>query len=90
MVDKFNKICVDGHTNPYKAITFEAKDPNGDIIYHTDCVMSLHEKHAFICLDAIPDMDTKAQMINSLTQGPNPLQLIVLSQDQIGQMSANA
>jgi hypothetical protein len=26
LVDKFNALCIDGKENPYKAVTFEAKD----------------------------------------------------------------
>ena len=90
LVAKFNEICVDGDVNPYKAITFEAKDAKGDVIYHTDCLMSLHGKHAFICLDAIRDLTERAAVVDSITKGAHPLGLIVLSLEQILHMSANA
>jgi len=41
LVSKFNDIAVDSDYHPYKAVTFEAKDQRGDIIYHTDCLMTL-------------------------------------------------
>ena len=63
LVKKFNALCRDGDRNPYKAITFEAKDRHGDVIYHTDCLLTLHEKHAFICLDAFVNEREKKAVV---------------------------
>ena len=52
-VSKWNKICINGKSDPYKAVTFEAIDQHGEIIYHTDCMLVLLGKHALVCLDAI-------------------------------------
>ena len=90
LVEKWNAICVDGDTKPYKAITFDAKDRHGDVIYHTDCLMTVHEKHAFVCISAIPDLDQRAAIVNSLTTGPNAIEILELSLEQIEHMSANA
>ena len=51
LVLQWNKISK----VPYRAITFEAKDADGEVIYHTDCMMSLLGRHAFCCLEAIKD-----------------------------------
>jgi hypothetical protein len=52
-VSKWNKICINGESDPYKAVTFEAIDQHGEIIYHTDCMLVLLGKHVLVCLDAI-------------------------------------
>ena len=51
LVKEWNKLS----NVPYRAVTFEATDTLGQIIYHTDCLLSLLGKHAFVCLDAIKD-----------------------------------
>jgi len=90
LVEKFNQISIDGKTNPYKAITFEARDKNDKIIYHTDCMLTLHQKHAFACLDAIKDENEKKELVKSLTSGAHPVEILELSLDQILYMTANA
>ena len=90
LVSKFNNIAIDGRRKPYRAIAFEAFDRRGDVIYHTDCMMSLHAKHAFICLDAIKDPFKKSEIVSSLTSGKYPLEIFELSLRQIEHMSANA
>ena len=90
LVHRWNELCHDGHEKPYRAVTFEAHDKRGDIIYHTDCLFSLLGKHAFACLDAIRDDHEREQVLAALASGPNPLEVIDLSLDQIEQMAANA
>jgi hypothetical protein len=79
LVDRFNQLAVNGKAFPYKAVTFQAKDQRGDVIYHTDCLMSLHAKHVTICLDAIRDQAERAAMVDSLTNGPHPVSIMELS-----------
>lgn len=51
LVAEWNKISK----VPYCAVTFEARDSSDQVIYHTDCMLSLAGYHAFICIDAIKD-----------------------------------
>lgn len=62
-------------------MTFEAQDAHGDVIYHTDCLMSLLGKHAFICVDALRDKQEKNAVLDALAQGDQPLEPILLSFD---------
>jgi hypothetical protein len=43
--------------------------------------MTIHEKHAFVCLDAIVNTNEKAAILNSLTKGPNAIEILELSLD---------
>jgi len=90
LVAKFNDIAVDTANHPYKAVTFEAKDQRGDVIYHTDCLMTLLAQHVMICLDAIRDLTQRNNLISALTQGEYPVEILELSLDQIEHMAANA
>lgn len=90
LVSEWNKICIDGSNNPYEAVTFEAKDFRGDVIYHTDCLMSLHEKHVLVCLDALRDQTERAALVQALTTGAHPVEIFELSLEQIEHMAANA
>mmetsp|Transcript_16060 Transcript_16060/g.27089 ORF Transcript_16060/g.27089 Transcript_16060/m.27089 type:complete len:368 (-) Transcript_16060:1185-2288(-) len=92
LVERWNELCVDGDTRPYEAVTFEAHDQHGDVIYHTDCLMTLHGNHALVCKDALRNPKEKQRLIDSLT-GPTaayPVEIIELSLQQIEHMSANA
>lgn len=90
LVERFNQIAINGKAFPYKAVTFEAQDQRGDIIYHTDCLMSLHANHVTVCLDALRDQEERAALVDSLTNGPHPVSIIELSLEQIEHMAANA
>lgn len=92
LVEKWNQLCVDGATNPYRAVTFTSYDARGDVIYHTDCMMTIHGHHAMACLDSVKDQDERAMLIEELTsqKNPYPVEILELSQDQIEYMSANA
>ena len=79
LVQKWNNICENGIEQPYEAVTFEAKDQRDDVIYHTDCLMSLHGKHVLVCLDALRDQTERSKLIESLTTGINPVDIIELS-----------
>jgi hypothetical protein len=79
LVEKFNRIAVDADVKPYSAVTFRAQDQNGDAIYHTDCLMTLLNKHVMICLDAIRDEQERAKLVSSLTQGEHPVEIFELS-----------
>ena len=82
LVTEWNKLSKVA----YRAITFEAWDEAGSIIYHTDCMLSLLGNHAFICADAIKDEAEKSAVLEIL----HPLKPILLTHFQISQMAANA
>ena len=52
--------------------------------------MTIQNDHALICLEAIKNQNEKRQIINSLTNCENPLEIIDLSYEQMEAMCANA
>jgi len=51
LIEKWNKISL----RPYRAVTFESYDRKGNIVYHTDCMLTLLADHAVICVTAVKD-----------------------------------
>jgi hypothetical protein len=60
----FEKWCAD---NQYEPVSFIAKDEKGTEIYHTNVLMAVADKYVVICLDAIPDMVEKNNVIATIT-----------------------
>jgi len=60
MIAKLNIIAMkQGSHRRLRGVTFHSYDPNGDQIYHTDCMMTLLSRHAVVCLDAVVDEEEK-------------------------------
>lgn len=50
----------------YSSLLFDAYDQNGELIYHTNVMMSIGTKYSIICLDAITDSVQREQVVDSL------------------------
>ena len=61
----FCKLCDD---LDYKGIFFEAVDPSGNDIYHTNVLMCLGTKFVVICLDAIPNELMRLKLMHSFEE----------------------
>ena len=61
----FNKLCAD---LGYKGIFFDAVDPDGNDIYHTNVMMCLGTRFVVICLDSIPDESMKLKLLHSFEE----------------------
>lgn len=80
ILDRENKIAYAGRsprTNDkvladfckqmgYTAVVFDAYDQGGELIYHTNVVMSVGTKFSVICLSAITDLQQRKQVVESL------------------------
>ena len=55
-----------GRATDFGIITFNAHDSYGRAIYHTNVMMSIGEKFAFVCLDAIQAADERLRLITRL------------------------
>lgn len=66
MIEQWNKISV----VPYKAVTFHSYDRKGNIIYHTDCMMTLLSDHAVICVTTIKDKKERKRVLVELSNPP--------------------
>lgn len=92
MIDELNTIASKTGDRRIKGIKFRSFDKNNEPIYHTDCMMTLFNKHAVVCLDAITDEEDRANIIKELTDPElniNPKEIIQISFDESENMCAN-
>jgi hypothetical protein len=71
----------------YDVVAFEASDRNGYPIFHTNVMMSLGERFAVVCLDAIPDVQTRYRVLRRLETGNRAV--IELSVAQLHSFAGN-
>ena len=71
----------------YEIVSFNAVDGTGKQIYHTNVVMCIGDMFAVICLEAIPDLDEKIMVRNSLEQSGK--RVIDISLEQMNQFAGN-
>jgi hypothetical protein len=74
LVQKFAKV------NGYQAITFTAKDDNGQLIYHTNVMLSIGDGYAVLCADAIEDDAERIAVIQLLASTGRDVVPITLQQ----------
>ena len=92
MMDELNTIAAKTGDRRLQGIKFSSYDRNGDKIYHTDCIMTLFNQHAIICMEAIKDEDTRKMLIREITDPSlniNPKEIISISFDESDNMCAN-
>jgi hypothetical protein len=88
LIAEWNKISL----RPYRAVAFESFDKDGNIIYHTDCMMTLLHDHAVLCVEAIEDEKEKERVISELTDenlNNHAYKLIEISRKEVKGMCAN-
>jgi len=71
----------------YEIVKFTAVDGAGKQIYHTNVLMCIGDMFAVICLEAIPDLDERLNVRNSLESGGK--QVIEITLDQMNQFAGN-
>jgi hypothetical protein len=64
----------------YDVITFNGQDHEGHAIYHTNVMMSLGERFAVVCLDAIPAVDERFRVLTRLERSGREVIEIALPQ----------
>jgi hypothetical protein len=72
----------------YQPVLFDALDPAGRPIYHTNVMMSVGTDFAMVALDTVPDPAMREQITARLSQGGR--RVIALTQAQVGQFAGNA
>jgi hypothetical protein len=101
VLDRENKIayaCLSPRTDAevlkafcdytgYKAVTFDAFDPNGKAIYHTNVLMCIGSHFAVICLNSVTNTAEKEAVIQSLKATGK--QIINISFEQMNQFAGN-
>ena len=76
-VDLFKLFCDD---IGYKPISFKSYDYRGDLIYHTNVMMSIGEDFALVCFESINDKNEKILVKESLEKSGRKIVEINLSQ----------
>lgn len=77
---------------PYRAVTFQSYDRKGNIIYHTDCMMTLLNDHAVVCVTTIKDKKERKNLMLELSNPPQnnkPYKILELDRNEIEGMCAN-
>ena len=59
----FEKFCKD---IGYSPITFTSHDSNGEIVYHTNVMMSIGDDFVLVCLDSITDIEERKRVKGSI------------------------
>ncbi|MEA5458147.1 arginine deiminase-related protein [Arcicella sp. LKC2W] len=71
----------------YEIVSFNAIDGSGKQIYHTNVVMCIGDMFAVICLEAIPDLDERLMVRNSLEQSGK--RVVEITLQQMNQFAGN-
>ena len=76
-VDLFKLFCDD---IGYKPISFKSYDSRGDLIYHTNVMMSIGDDFALVCFESINDKNEKILVKESLEKSGRKIVEITLKQ----------
>lgn len=76
-VDLFKLFCDD---IGYKPISFKSYDSRGDLIYHTNVMMSIGDDFALVCFESINDKNEKILVKESLEKSGRKIVEITLTQ----------
>jgi hypothetical protein len=71
----------------YEIVSFYAVDGSGKQIYHTNVLMCIGDMFAVICLEAIPDLDERLVVRNSLEQSGK--RVVEITLEQMNQFAGN-
>lgn len=82
--DLLHELC---RTISYKPVVFDAVDAHGKAIYHTNVMMSIGEKFAVVCLDAIHKDEDQELVLDHLA-GTNH-KVVSISYDQMNAFAGN-
>lgn len=88
LIEKWNQISV----RPYRAVTFTSYDRKGNVIYHTDCMMTLLFDHAVVCHTTVKDKKERKRLLIELSNPPlnvKPYQILEIDRFEIEGMCAN-
>jgi len=85
--DLFIEFCEDFEYTPVPFHAYHHVNSERKLIYHTNVMMALTEKFAFICLDAIDNKKEKKNIIGHL--GSDGKEIVALSEKQINHFAGN-
>jgi hypothetical protein len=88
LVQQWNKLSK----RPYRPVTFTSADASGDVIYHTDCMLTLLHDHVVCCLSSVINPEDRANLESELTSPDlniRPYQIFEISREECAGMCAN-
>lgn len=71
----------------FNYLLFDGIDKGGNPIYHTNVMMSIGEKMAIVCLDAIPKSTDKKKVVSKLQHAGK--EIVEISHDQMNRFAGN-
>lgn len=71
----------------YRAVTFESRDASGDLIYHTNVMMSVGDRFAVICAESITDPLERRRVTGELRRLGK--EIVEITRDQTLRMCGN-
>lgn len=71
----------------YTAVAFQAIDQSRFPIYHTNVMMCIGDRFAVICLDSIPNLAERENVVHSLTNSGK--EIITINFEQMNQFAGN-
>ncbi len=71
----------------YRTVTFDARGPGAQPVYHTNVLMAIGARFAVLCLEAIPDPEQRATVQAELEQAGH--ELIAISNSQMNDFAGN-
>lgn len=71
----------------YHVLAFDARDPQGRLVYHTNVLMSIGTGYALACLDAIGDEDERAAVAGALAAAGH--EVVALTPAQVQAFAGN-
>ncbi len=86
-VTELNKISL----KPWRAVVFTGKDDAGNVIYHTDCMLQLLDKHALVCANSLTK-EQRDMVVKELTDpalNVKPYQVVEISFEEVKHMCCN-
>ncbi len=85
---QWNKLSL----RPYRAVTFTSYDRLGQVIYHTDCMLTLLSDHAVIALTCIKSKKERKRCSLELSNPPlnsKPYKILEIDRNEVEGMCAN-
>ena len=71
----------------YKPISFKSYDSRGDLIYHTNVMMSIGDKFSLVCLESIKDVNERNKVKKSLEKSGK--KIVIISLEQVDSFAGN-
>ena len=90
-IEAYVKELTKISTKPWRAVIFTGTDDERKVIYHTDCMLQLLDKHVLLCADSLPK-DKRDEVVDELTnpaKNVHPYKVVEISFAEVKHMCCN-